>query len=69
MPTAIYDGTVLRRARETQGLSREQLAVQAGVTYPLIVRTELYRPPRPETLITLCRLLGITVDDCFTENE
>jgi transcriptional regulator with XRE-family HTH domain len=65
MPTPSYDGTVLRRARETQGLSREQVAIQAGVSHPLIVRTELYRPPRAETLIRLCRVLGITVDDCF----
>jgi hypothetical protein len=71
MPTSTprYDGTVLRRAREHAGLSREQLALQADTSYQIVVHAELYRPPRVDTFVRVCWTLGIAVDDCFVADR
>ena len=57
-------GVRLRAARERLGWSREQLAVQSGVSWSAIAQVESGRRTnvRPATLSGLARALGVTID-------
>ena len=61
-------GMNLRAAREGAGLSREVLAVRAGVSASTVSRIEAggYRP-RLATLDALAAVLGVTVDALLAE--
>jgi putative transcriptional regulator len=56
-------GAAVRRLRTAAGLSREQLAVAAGVSHSTVVNLELgyYQPSLPCAL-ALAAALGTTVD-------
>ena len=58
-------GQRLKRFRELQGLSQNQLAQQAGVTHPLIsmVESGKHHAVRIETAVKLARVLHISLDE------
>jgi transcriptional regulator with XRE-family HTH domain len=63
--TFTSNGDVVRAAREGKGWTREQLAVLAGCSLSLIGRFEVepgYTPQAP-TLLRICRLLDVDVED------
>lgn len=53
----------LKAARESQGLSRAQLAKQAGLSATVIGRAEKGHRVEDATLEKLCRALGVSVGD------
>jgi transcriptional regulator with XRE-family HTH domain len=63
------DGDVVRERRLAKGWTREQLAVLADCSLSLIARfeTEPDYTPRSATLLRICRLLDLNVEDLFPE--
>jgi transcriptional regulator with XRE-family HTH domain len=54
-------GAELRKARESAGLTQEQLSFRAGVSRPYISMLERdLKSPTLETLFLLCEALGIS---------
>ncbi len=59
-------GTPLRSARESAGLSQQDLAVRAGVSRQLVGAVEAGRHlPRVDSALALSSVLGISVDSLF----
>lgn len=59
-------GTRLRAARESAGLSQQDLAVRAGVSRQLVGAVEVGRHlPRVDSALALAEVLGVTVDSLF----
>ena len=59
-------GTRLRAARESAGLSQQDLAVRAGVSRQLVGAVEAGRHlPRVDSALALASVLGVTVDSLF----
>ena len=55
--------STLEELRKARGMSREALAVQAGVTYSTIANLEAGRyKPRIDLAITLARIFGVPVE-------
>lgn len=55
---------VLKRTRQEQGLSREELAYKSGVSISYLIRLEQDRVTRPslEILDALCKVLGCGIN-------
>lgn len=63
-------GDELSEARLAQGLSQEQLAVQAGVTREYISKLENGRSsPTVDTLLAICSALGIKASQLIAKIE
>ena len=59
-------GSRLRAARESAGLSQQDLAVRAGVSRQLVGAVEAGRHlPRVDSALALASVLGVTVDSLF----
>lgn len=56
-------GRRIREIRELNGLTREQLAVQAGVSYPTLVRVEGGAMPSVPSLFQIADALDVSLDD------
>lgn len=62
------DRTAIQRAREKAGMSREELAALAGLSYWTIYRIERrIRKPQRATIAVIALALGTTLD-ALTEN-
>lgn len=63
-------GDELRAARETAGLTQEELAFKAGLerTYISLLERNL-RSPTLDTLIPLCRVLGVRASEVVSRIE
>jgi putative transcriptional regulator len=62
--------STLAELRKAHGLSREQLAVQAGVSYSTIANLEAGRyTPRLDLALRLARILGVTVEAIQWEKQ
>lgn len=60
----------LRRAREAAELSREVLAVKAGISSATVVRIESYgHSPTLRVVEALATALGVTVSSLFAEEN
>jgi predicted transcriptional regulator len=55
----IMDGVEVTRLREEQGLSKKDLAKEAGVAQPTIARAEDSRPMYPATVRRIAGALGV----------
>jgi len=67
-PNFAHLAETIQTARLAKGYSAKQLAERAGVTPSTITRIEharLHQPPRPENLITIARVLGLSASDLF----
>jgi transcriptional regulator with XRE-family HTH domain len=63
-------GEELRKARETAGLTQEQLSFQAGLSRPYISQLEReLKSPTIETLFLVCEALGISAADVIGRVE
>ena len=61
-------GTVVMRHRQELGLSREQLAVKAGVSSSLIQRIETAgHTPKFDRLTSIAAALGVSVGELIEE--
>ncbi len=61
---------ILRRVRETQGLSLRALADKAGMTYVALLRMELGQTdPRLGSLRRLAKVLGVAVAEIIGEGK
>lgn len=58
-------GTALREKRRARGMSQRELAQQAGLDFSYISKLENDRlpPPSGDTVITLCRILGVEPEE------
>lgn len=58
-------GAFLRRSREAQGLSRDELAIQSGSSVSTIQKIEVGTVVEPGyfTVVALCRALGLGMAD------
>jgi transcriptional regulator with XRE-family HTH domain len=67
---ARFDGRRLREIRESQGLSREDLAQMAGIKSGIIYKLETKRNnnPKLKTLSAIARALGVRVADLILED-
>lgn len=52
----------LKKIREAKGLNRKELAKLSGLSYQTITRIELNLSTTTETMITLAKTLGCTLD-------
>lgn len=55
--------TPTRMAREAAGLSVEELAYKSGVAYETIRNIERGKASRSDTLILICDVLKISIDE------
>jgi DNA-binding XRE family transcriptional regulator len=58
----------VRTLREERGLTREQVAVGAKVSYKTIQNAESGYDVRASTLLSLARFFAVAVDDLFTDD-
>jgi transcriptional regulator with XRE-family HTH domain len=71
MPSHRFDGSPIKAARESHDppLTQAQAARRAGISHPHWSLIELgYRQPPIETLASVCKTVGISVDDCFVDD-
>jgi len=59
----------IKRYRIKNGLSQEQLAQKAGVTYSTLAKLEsgVNQNPKVKTLQQIAKALGVTIDDLMKE--
>ena len=59
----------IKRYRNKNGLSQEQLAQKAGVTYSTLAKLEsgVNQNPKVKTLQGIAQTLGVTIDDLMKE--
>ena len=59
----------IKRYRNKNGLSQEQLAQKAGVTYSTLAKLEsgVNQNPKVKTLQGIAETLGVTIDDLMKE--
>jgi transcriptional regulator with XRE-family HTH domain len=59
----------IKRYRIKNGLSQEQLAQKAGVTYSTLAKLEsgVNQNPKVKTLQQIAKALGVTLDDLMKE--
>jgi transcriptional regulator with XRE-family HTH domain len=60
-------GAAVRALREKSGVSREQLAVAAGISYDSIRRLERGFIPRADRLAAIAEALDTTVEDLLRQ--
>jgi transcriptional regulator with XRE-family HTH domain len=59
----------IKRYRATMGLSQDQLARKAGITYSTLTKLEsgVNQNPKVKTLQQLAKALEVTLDELMTE--
>ncbi|CEP67838.1 Cro/C1-type helix-turn-helix domain [Moorella glycerini] len=63
-------GARIKQLRETAGLSQNELARRAGIAQSSLSYLETgAKSPNVETLLHICKALGITVSEFLGENE
>jgi transcriptional regulator with XRE-family HTH domain len=67
---ARFNGRRLRQLRESQGLSREDLAQMAGIKSGIIYKLEKEKNSNPKlkTLASIAKVLGVPVADLILED-
>ncbi len=53
----------LKELRDQRSMTREQLAVASGVSYPTLARLEAGSKPRVDMAINIAEALGVPVED------
>jgi transcriptional regulator with XRE-family HTH domain len=65
-----FAGSRLQQARQSAGVSREELAYRTGRSFQLIYKIELgHANPSIETLTRISDFLGVPVGEFFKDSE
>jgi len=66
----VHVGEKVRRLREEQALTQEELAQKAGITLTSVSRIELNKAePRPKTRRKLAEALGVEPSELLAEED
>jgi transcriptional regulator with XRE-family HTH domain len=65
-----FDGSPIQVARGEAGLSREEVAVRARVSYRTLSNVELgLYVPGSERLARICQVVGLDIRECFYDDS
>jgi transcriptional regulator with XRE-family HTH domain len=63
-------GEELKRARETAGMTQEQVAIVAGIDRAHLSLLEIdHKSPTVDTLVRICRALGVPASEILSRVE